>query len=197
MADFESRIKALGDMEKTAIQKAGPLKGSWCLEASFSVATPSDMRNLDRVLEEGFPGNPDIRLQKVVYDRAGLWRIGAGSVNLRIGLGFYAGNPFETKEDSKQSIVFASAHIPPEHIDGVMIGEAHKYTGVEWLRDGDPSKTPVKRLTDALVKAFMVADRGLAIYGPERQLLWPLQMTEDEMAENYELLHKARKLREL
>jgi hypothetical protein len=191
MSDFEGRIRVLPHMEKQALKKAGPLAGSWSLELPFSIADPMSVRFL---LMDGVRGNPDIDLQKITYDRSGLWRIGQGQVNLRVGLPYYTGSGFEVTQDNKQHVTYRDAEVPPESLDAVMLGDPSRYTDLDWLKAGDGSKNPTDRLVDAFVDAFVGAGSSLPVYGPQRELLWPLRMSEVEMKENYDLLRRAPRL---
>lgn len=181
-------------MEKQALKKAGPLAGSWSLELPFSVADPKSVRFL---LMDGVRGNPDIDLQKITYDRSSPWRIGQGQVNLRVGLPYYTGSGFEIAQDNKQSVTYRDAEVPPESLDAVMLGDPSRYANLDWLKEGDGSKNPTDRLVEAFVDAFVRAGSSLAVYGPQRELLWPLRMSEAEMKENYDLLRRAPRLEPL
>lgn len=181
----------LPDMEKQALSKAGPLAGSWGLELPFAVTDPRSVRSL---LMDGVRGNPDIHLQKVTYDRSSLWRIGQGQVHLRAGLRYYAGNGFEIAQDTKQSVIYSDAEVPPESIEGILLGDPSRYANLDWLKSGEGSKSPQDRLIEAFIDSFVRAGKGIPVYGPQRELLWPIRMSEDEMKADYDFLRRAPRL---
>lgn len=181
----------LPDMEKQALSKAGPLVGSWGLELPFSVKDPQSVRLL---LMDGVRGTPDIHLQKVTYDRSSVWRIGPGQVHLRAGLRYYSGSGFEIAQDTKQSVIYSDAEILPESIEGILLGDPSRYADLDWLKAGENSKSPQDRLIESLVDAFIRAGNGIPVYGPQRELLWPIRMSEDEMKADYDLLRRAPRL---
>lgn len=192
MSDFEGRIRALPDMEKRALSKAGPLAGSWGLELPFPLA---DLRRVRAMMMDGVRGDPDIKVLKVIYDRSTPWRIGDGAVHLRLGLGFYARNGFETANDTKQGVTYLDAEVVPEAVEGILLGVPSRYANVEYLKAAaGESKTPAEKLVDTMVGAFITSGSAVPIYGPERQLLWPIAMTEAEMQANYDLLRRAPRL---
>jgi hypothetical protein len=143
---------------------------------------------------DGVRGNPDIDLKKITYDRSSPWRIGQGQVNLRVGLPYYTGSGFEISQDNKQSVTYRNAEVPPESLDAVMLGDPSRYADLDWLKAGDGNKNPTDRIVETFMDTFIRTKNSLPVYGPQRELLWPLRMSEAEMKENYDLLRRAPRL---